>query len=106
MTELTDRQSEVLTLLEQGVDARSIASQLGITRNAVYLQIKALKRKGALAEDYTPSGEVRTPPTSAAHAPPAGRASASPAQWDIISQLVEQNRQLLDIVAKLTDQKR
>jgi len=61
MTELTDRQAEILALLNAGEKATKIADQLGITRNAVYQQIQAIKRKGALDHAFTPSGELRVP---------------------------------------------
>jgi len=107
MTELTTRQSEIKDLLDEGLDARSIADRLGITRNAVYQQINALKKKGALTADYTPSGEVRVPPDGIVHLPtmaPAGSAASSSAHLQVISQLVDMNRVLIDTVARLTDE--
>jgi len=58
---LTKRQREVLERLEQGFGAKQIATDLGVTRNAVYQHIERLRRQGALAETYTPSGQ---PPRS------------------------------------------
>ena len=55
--DLTKRQREVLERLEQGYGAKQIAHDLGITRNAVYQHIERLRRQGALAETYTPSGQ-------------------------------------------------
>jgi transposase-like protein len=60
---LTKRQREVLERLEQGYGAKQIANDLGVTRNAVYQHIERLRRQGALAETYTPSGQ---PPRGAA----------------------------------------
>jgi transposase-like protein len=60
---LTKRQREVLERLEQGYGAKQIAHDLGVTRNAVYQHIERLRRQGALAETYTPSGQ---PPRGAA----------------------------------------
>lgn len=54
---LTKRQREVLERLEQGLSAKQIASDIGISRNAVYQHIERLRRQGALAESYTPSGQ-------------------------------------------------
>jgi DNA-binding transcriptional ArsR family regulator len=54
---LTKRQREVLERLEQGFGAKQIARDLGVTRNAVYQHIDRLRRQGALAETYTPSGQ-------------------------------------------------
>jgi transposase-like protein len=54
---LTKRQREVLERLEQGYGAKQIAHDLGVTRNAVYQHIERLRRQGALAETYTPSGQ-------------------------------------------------
>ena len=61
--DLTKRQREVLERLEQGYGATQIATDLGISRNAVYQHIERLRRQGALAETYTPSGQ---PPRGAA----------------------------------------
>jgi DNA-binding transcriptional ArsR family regulator len=58
---LTKRQQEVLDRLGQGMGAREIARDIGISRNAVYQHIDRLRRQGALAETYTPSGQ---PPRS------------------------------------------
>lgn len=54
---LTKRQVEVLERLELGYGAKQIATDLGITRNAVYQTIERLRRQGAIAEYYTPSGQ-------------------------------------------------
>jgi transposase len=54
---LTKRQREVLERLEQGFGAKEIAHDLGVTRNAVYQHVERLRRQGALAESYTPSGQ-------------------------------------------------
>src|SRR4051794_2313694 len=54
---LTKRQTEVLTRLEQGMGAREIATDIGVSRNAVYGHIDRLRRSGALADTYTPSGQ-------------------------------------------------
>jgi hypothetical protein len=59
---MTKRQREVLERLEQGFGAKQIATDLGVTRNAVYQHIERLRRQGALAETYTPSGQ---PPRAA-----------------------------------------
>ena len=55
--ELTKRQQEVLERLEQGAPVKQIATDIGVSRNAVYQQIERLARQGALAETYTPSGQ-------------------------------------------------
>jgi transposase len=54
---LTKRQREVLERLEQGFAVKQIAKDLGVTRNAVYQHVERLRRQGALAESYTPSGQ-------------------------------------------------
>jgi hypothetical protein len=54
---LTDRQQEIKERLDRGMQAREIAIELGITRNAVYQQIKRLRENGGLAHDFTPSGQ-------------------------------------------------
>ena len=55
--QLTKRQQEVLDRLEQGMGAREIATDIGISRNAVYGHIERLRRQGAVARSYTPSGQ-------------------------------------------------
>ena len=55
--DLTKRQQEVLDRLEQGMGAQQIATDIGVSRNAVYQHIERLRRQGALAETYTPSGQ-------------------------------------------------
>jgi predicted ArsR family transcriptional regulator len=57
--ELTDRQREIKTRLDQGMGAREIAEDLGITRNAVYQQIQRLRRYGVLESSFTPTGAPR-----------------------------------------------
>jgi DNA-binding CsgD family transcriptional regulator len=54
---LTKRQQEVLDRLEQGMGAKQIAADIGVSRNAVYQHIERLRRQGALAQSYTPSGQ-------------------------------------------------
>ncbi len=54
---LTKRQHEVLDRLEQGMGAKQIATDIGVSRNAVYQHIERLRRQGALAQTYTPSGQ-------------------------------------------------
>lgn len=54
---LTKRQQEVLDRLGQGMGAREIARDIGVSRNAVYQHIERLRRQGALAQGYTPSGQ-------------------------------------------------
>lgn len=71
--ELTKRQREVLERLELGFPVKKIATDIGVSRNAVYQTIERLRRHGALAESYTPSGQ---PPrrAGAAGALPVGAA--------------------------------
>ena len=54
---LTKRQQEVLDRLEQGTAVKQIARDIGVSRNAVYQHIERLRRQGALAHSYTPSGQ-------------------------------------------------
>ena len=74
---LTKRQREVLERLEQGYGVKQISHDIGITRAAVYQHIDRLRRQGALAETYTPSGrpprrepEARNSALAAAAVPP------------------------------------
>jgi DNA-binding CsgD family transcriptional regulator len=55
---LTKRQTEVLERLEQGYPVKRIATDMGVTRNAVYQTIERLRRAGAVPETYTPSGQA------------------------------------------------
>jgi predicted ArsR family transcriptional regulator len=55
--ELTKRQQEVLERLERGENVKQIATDIGVSRNAVYQHIERLRRQGVLAETYTPSGQ-------------------------------------------------
>jgi hypothetical protein len=56
-TRLTKRQLEVLDRLGHGMGAKQIATDIGVSRNAVYQHIERLRRQGALPESYTPSGQ-------------------------------------------------
>lgn len=58
---LSKRQREVLERLEQGMSVKEIATDIGVSRNAVYQHIERLRNAGALPETYTPSGQ---PPRS------------------------------------------
>ena len=52
--------------------AKQIATDIGVSRNAVYQHIERLRRQGALAETYTPSGQPpRRLETGRGVAPPA-----------------------------------
>lgn len=100
--ELTTRQAEIKKRLDDGQGAREIAADLGITRNAVYQQIVAMKRKGLLSPEYTPTGEVRTP------APMDGPRPAMPtgtASMQVIADLVAMNKALIDLVAEMQAEK-
>jgi len=62
---LTKRQHEILERLEQDIPVKKIATDLGVSRNAVYLQIERLRDRGVLPRDYTPSGQPpRTQPSA------------------------------------------
>lgn len=54
---LTKRQHEILERLEQSMPVKKIATDLGVSRNAVYLQIERLRDRGVLPRDFTPSGQ-------------------------------------------------
>ena len=66
---LTKRQHEILERLEQQMPVRQIATDLGVSRNAVYLQIERLRNQGVLPPGYTPSGQ---PPRSVTPQPMPG----------------------------------
>ena len=54
---LSKRQREILERLEQAMPVKQIATDLGVSRNAVYMQIERLKRDGVLPAGFTPSGQ-------------------------------------------------
>jgi transposase-like protein len=54
----TKRQREVLERLEAGYPVKRIATDLGVTRNAVYATIDRLRLQGALPVDFTASGQL------------------------------------------------
>ncbi len=56
MAKLTPRQQQVKDALSEHKQAREIAEELGISRNAVYQQIQRLRRIGELDFDFTPTG--------------------------------------------------
>lgn len=93
---LTTRQKQVLALLDQGLTAPEISDQLGITRNGVYAHILALKKKRALAQDWTPTGERRIP--GDAHE----LVQYATQDMDVIKSLVDQNQRLVEMVDRLT----
>ncbi|MGI9019338.1 MAG: sigma factor-like helix-turn-helix DNA-binding protein [Solirubrobacterales bacterium] len=53
---LTKRQREVMERLELGYSVKQIATDTGVSRAAVYQTIERLRRQGAVAETFTPSG--------------------------------------------------
>jgi hypothetical protein len=53
----TKRQQEVLERLASGAPVQKIATDLGVTRNAVYATIDRLRLQGALPADFTASGQ-------------------------------------------------
>jgi hypothetical protein len=56
-SQLTKRQHEILERLEAGMPVKQIATDLGVSRNAVYLQIERLRNRGVLPQGFTPSGQ-------------------------------------------------
>ena len=72
---LTKRQHEIIERLELGTPVKRIATDLGVSRNAVYLQIERLRERGILPRDYTPSGQ---PPRSIPPAPISGLELGAP----------------------------
>ena len=74
---LTKRQREVLERLELGFTVKQIATDTGVSRAAVYQTIERLRRQGAVAEAFTPSG---VPARATAGELPAPPAAAAPRQ--------------------------
>jgi hypothetical protein len=54
----TKRQQEVLERLHAGYPVKQIATDLGVTRNAVYATIDRLRLQGALPAEFTASGQL------------------------------------------------
>src|SRR3954453_21428095 len=65
---------------------KQIARDIGVTRNAVYQHIERLRRQGALAETYTPSGQ---PPRGAAAVESVARAPAAAPRESVLAKLRE-----------------
>jgi len=86
-SQLTKRQREVLERLELGMSAKRIATDIGVTRNAVYQTIERLRRQGAVPDTYTPSGQP--PRRPAPGSLPVGAAMPSAAIAPSQSRLVE-----------------
>lgn len=105
----TQRQQEVYDRLMQDppMEARAIAKELNISRNAVYQQITALKRKGALDPTFTPSGEVRASAGSERAEQivgfVAGNGHGTTATLDVVRELVQQNSRLIAQNERLID---
>lgn len=74
--ELTKRQQEILERLERGDQVKQIATDIGVSRNAVYQHIERLRRQGAVAETYTPSGQPPRRAELAGNVSPAAAAMA------------------------------
>lgn len=55
----TKRQQEVLERLESGASVKKIATDLGVSRNAVYQTIDRLRLQGAVPTDFTASGQLQ-----------------------------------------------
>jgi transposase-like protein len=55
----TKRQQEVLERLDSGMTVQKIATDLGVTRNAVYQVIDRLRLQGAVPHDFTASGQLQ-----------------------------------------------
>jgi DNA-binding CsgD family transcriptional regulator len=62
-SDLTPRQREIVSRLEQGMGARAIANELGVSRNAIYQQIGKLRKAGVLEPD--PNFREQTEPQAA-----------------------------------------
>lgn len=97
MSNLTERQQEVLQRLEKSMGAQAIADELGITRNAVYQQIQAIRKKGYLDPGFTPSGQA----PRAIDAPPQLRAGESALEYLVTRQL-----EIADMLERLATQLR
>jgi len=55
--DLTERQQQIKARLDNGMGAKEVSQELGISRNAVYQQIQRMRRHGFLLQDYTPTGQ-------------------------------------------------
>lgn len=55
----TKRQQEVLERLDSAMTVQQIATDLGVSRNAVYQVIDRLRLQGAVPHDFTASGQLQ-----------------------------------------------
>lgn len=62
--QLTERQQEIVDKLSQGIGARQISEQLGVSRNAVYQQIGKLRKMGVLDPDPNFRDHAREAPAT------------------------------------------
>lgn len=90
LKDLTERQRAVLDLLDDELTVTQIAKELGVTRNAVYGQIKTLRAKGALPEGYTASGR-----------PPRETGTFARSDSPVILALLEEVREAADSLAEV-----
>lgn len=118
MASLTERQQTIKDMLiEQQLTAPEVAEQLGVSRNAVYQQIKVLRDKKALPAGWTPSGETRVPAGETRRTQsvmeeltrdlkvrslPVDTPVHADASIDVIASLVEMNKALIAANERLT----
>jgi len=54
--DLTERQQQIKARLDNGMGAKEVSQELGISRNAVYQQIQRMRRHGFLPQDIHADG--------------------------------------------------
>lgn len=99
MAQLTERQQQIKTLLEQGKKAEAIGQELGISANAVYQQVRRMRKAGA--KPKTGRQSARKPARAAAPAAPnPGAASSNGTATATPLQAVRARRDLIQAECK------
>lgn len=99
MAQLTERQQQIKTLLEQGKKAEAIGQELGISANAVYQQVRRMRKAGA--KPKTGRQSARKPARAAAPAAPnPGAASSNGTATVTPLQAVRSRRDLIQAECK------
>jgi transposase len=108
----TERQQQVIDLLSDGLTVKEAAQELGISTNAVYLQITKLRNRGLLPRHFTATGrqtrEIASAPGSAAlerilqAAAPSEVTTPELGARALVQELVRTRDELLEAAARIT----
>lgn len=100
MAQLTERQQQIKTLLEQGKKAEAIGQELGISANAVYQQVRRMRKAGAKPKTGRQSARKPAAARAAAPAPNPGAASSNGTATVTPLQAVRSRRDLIQAECK------